>query len=256
MRKSFIAGNWKLNKKVSEAVEVSKAIKEGVINLSGADICICPTFTVLKSVYEIIKDSNIALGAQNIWYENQGAYTGEIGASSLLDVGCKYVIIGHSERRKYLNESDETIAHKTLSSLESGLIPIVCIGETLEERESGKAQKIIETQFSGACKNLPADKFSKVVIAYEPVWAIGTGKTATPEIAEEMHKFIRQLIKNRYNKELADNCRILYGGSVTPANIENLMKEPDIDGALVGGASLVPESFIELVKKSQNKQTQ
>ncbi|MDD2890063.1 MAG: triose-phosphate isomerase [bacterium] len=253
MRKSFIAGNWKLNKQVSEAVETSKTIKEGTKNLSGVDICICPTFTVLKSVYEITKDSNISLGAQNLWYENQGAYTGEIGASSLLDVGCKYVIIGHSERRKYLNESDEIIAHKTLSALEAGLIPIVCIGETLEDRESDKAQKVIETQFSGACKNLPADKFSKIIIAYEPVWAIGTGKTATPEIAEGMHKFIRQLIENKYTKELAENCRILYGGSVTPANIESLMKEKDIDGALVGGASLAPESFIEIVKKSQNK---
>lgn len=250
IRQYLIAGNWKLNKKCDEAITTANAIKEGLKDIHQLDICICPPFTALYPVYKVIKDSNISLGAQNIWYENQGAYTGEIGGPFLADVNCKYVLIGHSERRKYLAESDELIAKKIFPAIDVGLIPIVCVGETLEQRDAKQAYKVVETQFTGAMKNISEDRFSTVVIAYEPVWAIGTGRTATPETAQEMHKFIRGLIKNKYNSELADNCRILYGGSVTPTNIETLIKEPDIDGALVGGASLTPESFIEIVRKS------
>lgn len=250
MRRYLIAGNWKQNKKLLEAAEIADKIKEALKDSRDIDICICPPFTALYSVSQSIKGTNIHLGGQNLWYEQFGAYTGEIGGVFLKDVGCQYVIIGHSERRKFFGETDELIGRKLKSAIASNLIPIVCVGETLEERDSDRAYQVVETQINGIFKDTGDKDFSTVVIAYEPVWAIGTGRTATPETAKSMHKFIRELIGFRYTKELADECRVLYGGSVTPSNIESLIKEPDIDGALVGGASLVPESFVEIVNKS------
>jgi triosephosphate isomerase (TIM) len=250
MRRYLIAGNWKLNKTIEEAVTIANKIKDVLKDSKNIDICICPPFTSLYPVYKEIKNTNISLGAQNLWYEQAGAYTGEIAGKFLIDVGCKYVIVGHSERRKFFAETDELIGKKVNAATESNLIPIVCVGETLEERDTNQAYKVIETQFNGVFKNISLEKFSTIAIAYEPVWAIGTGRTATPDTAEEMHKFIRKLAWGRYTQKLAEGCRILYGGSVTPSNIESLIKEPDIDGALVGGASLIPESFIEIVRKS------
>ncbi|MBI4723448.1 MAG: triose-phosphate isomerase [Candidatus Stahlbacteria bacterium] len=275
MKKYLIAGNWKMNKKIEEAKELATQIKDelqGVVSsphsnkvnnvenpvrnpaaggaAGGVEIAIFPPFTALYEVYKVIRGSNIGLGAQNMWYEKKGAYTGEIAPSFIMDAGCKYVIIGHSERRKYINESNELINRKIKIAITSELIPILCVGETLEEREKGKTEKVIEEEVKYGLEEITEMDMAKTVIAYEPVWAIGTGKTATPEMAEEIHKFIRNIIKNKYNQEVAENMRILYGGSVTQDNIEKLIAEPDIDGALVGGASIQADSFIQIVKRT------
>lgn len=248
MRKPFIAGNWKMYTNVEEARKLAIALKNKVISVKDVDIVVAPPFTNLVPVYEIIKDSNIKLSAQNLFNENYGAYTGEVNADMILSAGCKYVIIGHSERRQYFKEDDMLLRKKVKNALEKGLIPIFCIGETLEERESNVTEKVIDSQIKNGLSSLSIDEFQKVIIAYEPVWAIGTGKTATPQQAQDVHAFIRKLISSIYNEETAMNTIILYGGSVKPDNVKSLMAEKDIDGALVGGASLKAEDFTKIIK--------
>jgi triosephosphate isomerase len=246
-RKPIIAGNWKMNKTVAEARDLASKLIPLVSGVKDRDIVLAPTFTALSAVSETIKDTNMALAAQDLFWEDKGAFTGEISAEMLLDLGCKYVIIGHSERRQYFGETDETVNRKVRQALNKGLLPIVCVGELLSEREAGKANEVIDRQVTGALKGVTTDEMRKIVIAYEPVWAIGTGKTASPEQANEIHAFIRQKVKNMHNADVAALLRIQYGGSVTPENVSQLMAKPDIDGALVGGASLKPESFAALV---------
>lgn len=243
MRRPFIAANWKMNKTISEARDFIAAFIPSVKGIDDSDIVIAPPFTALYSVAELIKGSNIRLSAQNVFYEEKGAFTGEVSPLMLKDVGCHYVIVGHSERRQYFGENDEVLNKKVKASLKNGLEVIFCIGETLKEREDGMTFKVLERQIKEGLKDID---MSRIVVAYEPVWAIGTGRTATPEQAQEAHAFIREKI--RAISEIADIIRILYGGSVTPDNIDSLMACPDVDGALVGGASLKPESFERIVK--------
>jgi len=248
MRKPLIAGNWKMYKTPTEAQNLANNIKIQLHDANDADVVICPPFTALVAVQEIIKDSDISLGAQNMYWKNEGAFTGEISPAFLLDLGCKYVIIGHSERRQHFKETDEEINKKIKAAVEHGLTPILCVGETIDEREKGETENIVERELTNALSGLNYDDIKNIIIAYEPIWAIGTGKTATPEIAEAVHKFIRSFIENNYNSEVATELRILYGGSIKPDNIRELMKEPDIDGGLVGGASLKAESFVEIAR--------
>jgi triosephosphate isomerase len=244
VRKPIIAGNWKMFKTEAEAVDFAKKIKPQVADVHDRIVLICPPFPVLSKVADEIRDSNVALGAQNLYWEDQGAFTGEVSAPMLKAVGCTYVIIGHSERRQYFGETDETVNKKLKAALKHRLDPIVCIGETLEQREKGETFKVIEKQFKEGTKGLGTGDWKQVIIAYEPVWAIGTGKTATPDQAQEVHAFIRKLLPQK----VADGVRILYGGSVKPENIKELMAQPDIDGGLVGGASLKLDSFTKIVK--------
>jgi triosephosphate isomerase len=246
-RKPIIAGNWKMNMTTTQARDLASKLIPLVASVRDRDIVLAPTFTSLQAVAEAIKGTNMALAAQNLFWEDKGAFTGEISAEMLLDSGCKYVIIGHSERRQYFGETDETVNKKVRQALNKGLLPIVCVGELLSEREAGKANDVIDRQVSGALKGVTAAEMQKIVIAYEPVWAIGTGKTATPDQANEIHAFIRSKVKAMYPAEVAESLRIQYGGSVTPDNVSQLMAKPDIDGALVGGASLKPDSFAALV---------
>jgi len=252
MRKTIIAGNWKMYKTVNEAIELANGLKRELFQLSGpgVDIVLCPPFTALSEVFEVISESDIQLGGQDVYWQEEGAFTGEVSCKMLKDVGCKFVIIGHSERRQYFSETNESVNNKIKAALNCGLTPIMCVGETLAEREKNLTFKVLEGHVVNGLKGLSEEDALKTVIAYEPVWAIGTGKTATPEQAEEVHKYIRELIKKVYNKEIADGVRIQYGGSVKPENIAELMKQPDIDGALVGGASLKVESFSQIVKKA------
>jgi triosephosphate isomerase len=237
-----------MNKTASEARDLATKLAPLVAGVKDREIVLAPAFTALQTVGEAITGTNMSLAAQNLHWEDKGAFTGEISAEMLLVLGCKYVIIGHSERRQYFGETDETVNKKVRQALNKGLLPIVCVGELLAEREAGKANEVIERQVTGGLKGVSAAEMQKIVIAYEPVWAIGTGKTATPEQANEIHAFIRGKVKSMYNAEVADGLRIQYGGSVTPENVSSLMAKPDIDGALVGGASLKPESFAALVK--------
>ena len=237
-----------MNMTATQARELASKLVPLVASVKDRDIVLGPPFTSLSAVAETIKGSNIGLSAQNLHWEDKGAFTGEVSAEMLLDLGCRYVIIGHSERRQYFGETDETVNRKAKQALRKGLLPILCVGETLAEREAGKLNDIIGRQVTGGLKDISADDMKKVVIAYEPVWAIGTGKTATPEQANEVHALIRQKVKALYSADIAEGLRIQYGGSVTPENISTLMAMPDIDGALVGGASLKPESFAALVK--------
>ena len=246
-RRPIIAGNWKMNKTSTEARDLASKLIPLVSGVKDRDIVLAPPFTSIPAVAETVKGTNMALSAQDLFWEEKGAFTGEISAEMLLDLGCKYVIIGHSERRQFFGETDETVNKKVRQALNKGLLPIVCAGELLSEREAGKANEVIERQVVGALKGVTAAEMQKIVIAYEPVWAIGTGKTATPDQANEIHAFIRQKIKSMYNGDVAGALRIQYGGSVTPENVSTLMAKPDIDGALVGGASLKPESFAALV---------
>ena len=247
-RTPIIAGNWKMNKTASEARDLAMALIPLVKEVKDREIVLGPPFTSLQAVAERIKGTNIALSSQNLFWEDNGAFTGEISADMLLDLGCKYVIIGHSERRQIFGETDETVNKRLKQALKKGLLPIVCVGETLNERESNKTNDIVGRQITGAFRDISAEDMKKVVIAYEPVWAIGTGKTATPEQAEEVHQFIRGQIAAAYGDPVAGGLRIQYGGSVTPDNASTLMAMPDIDGALVGGASLKPDSFAAIVK--------
>ncbi len=251
MRKTIIAGNWKLNKTPREALALANELKREVLDVQGVDIVICPPFTALDIVNEAILETNIALGAQNIYWQDSGAFTGEISAPMIKDLGATYVIVGHSERRQFFGETNETVAKRIRAALTHGLTPIVCVGENLAERESNKTFDVIKNHCEGSLAGLTADEMTKLVIAYEPVWAIGTGKTATPEQAQEVHAYIRGLLEKMFNKEVAQSVRIQYGGSVTPENISILIAKPDIDGALVGGASLKAPSFAAIVKSAR-----
>jgi triosephosphate isomerase len=247
MRKPFMAGNWKMNKNAKEAVSLAKSLKDKLKDVNDRDILICPSFTVLNAVYEEVKGSNIKLGAQNMYFEDSGAYTGEVSPIMLKDF-CEYVILGHSERREFFDETDEMVNKKVKKALQHGLKPILCIGETLEQREKNETFDIIKNQLKNSLKGIDKDNIKKIIIAYEPVWAIGTGKNATPEQAEDVHAFIRKEIEKIYGKETASGIIILYGGSVKPDNVKDLMEKENIDGALVGGASLDAESFSKIVK--------
>lgn len=248
MRKPIIAGNWKMNNTIKEAVELVNGLKRELSNVETVDIVVCPAFTALSDVNELTMDSNISLGAQNIFWEEKGAFTGEIAPNMLVDAGCKYVIIGHSERRQYFAETNETVSKRIKAALSVGLKPIVCVGEVLAEREAGKTFDVIKDHVTGSLAGLSNDDMRSIVLAYEPVWAIGTGKTATKEQAQEVHKYIRDLLKDFFDDEVAAETRIQYGGSVKPENIKELISQEDLDGALVGGASLKIDSFSAIVK--------
>lgn len=248
MRRFLIAGNWKMNMDAASSVALAESLKKEAADITDVDIAVCPPFVYIPQVVAALKGSNIGVGAQNAYFEKEGAFTGEISMKMLQDIGCKYVILGHSERRHILHESSELVNLKVLAALEAGLIPIVCLGELLAEREAGCTAQVVRRQFEGSFSGVSAADMNKVVIAYEPVWAIGTGKVATPEQAEEVHLGIRLLLTERYNKELAENVQIQYGGSVKADNATDLLSKPNIDGALVGGASLKADSFIGIVK--------
>ncbi|MBU1783746.1 MAG: triose-phosphate isomerase [Candidatus Omnitrophica bacterium] len=252
MRRPMIAGNWKMYKDVNEAAALVADLKRVVFDIDNVDIVVIPPFTDLSDVGEMLIESNIALGAQNCFWEREGAFTGEISAKMLKSVRCVYVTIGHSERRKYFGETDETVNRRIKAVLDNGLVPIVCVGETLEERENARTIEVVRTQVSGALKGLSEEYIEPMVIAYEPVWAIGTGRTATPGQAQEVHAMIRGLLKEMYSSSLSEGKRILYGGSVKPENIEDLMKEEDIDGGLIGGASLKADSFAALAQTTSD----
>lgn len=247
MRKILIAANWKMNKTKQEAEDYIIKFLPLVRNVHDRDIVLCVPFTLLYIVNKLISDSNIKLGAQNMYIEEKGAYTGEISPVMLKDAGCKYVILGHSERRKYFNETDQFINKKVHVAVKHGLTPIVCIGETLQEREQGKTFEVLKYQVENSLANLSTMDAEKIVIAYEPVWAIGTGKNATPQQAQEAQQFIREKYAQMYGSVVAEKVRILYGGSITPENFKSIMEQKDVDGGLVGGASLDPESFYKIV---------
>ena len=251
MRTPIIAGNWKLNKTISEAVALTTTLKALIADVNGVEIIVAPPFTALAAVSDTIADSSICLSAQDVYSEDSGAFTGEVSAPMLKDVGCDYVIIGHSERRQYFSETNESVNQKVKAALAHALKPIICVGEQLEEREAGRTEAVIEDHVSGGIAGLSAAELSSCVIAYEPVWAIGTGKTATPVQAQEVHSFIRGLLTTAYSAEVASGLCIQYGGSVKPENAAELMAQPDVDGALVGGASLEAESFAQIVKFAQ-----
>ena len=247
MRRPFIAGNWKMNLNCAAAVALAEGVAKGAERLDGVDLAVCPPSCYLDAVGRAIAGSKVVLGAQNMYHEKDGAFTGELSAAMLCDLGCKCVILGHSERRHVLGETDAAINRKVHAALAAGLIPIVCVGELLAEREAGQTLPVIRRQFDGSLAGLSADQMMKIVIAYEPVWAIGTGKVATPQQAEDVHLALRKLMEERYNKVLAEAVRIQYGGSVKPENAAQLLKQPDIDGALVGGASLKADQFLGIV---------
>ncbi|MEG8945987.1 triose-phosphate isomerase [Rosettibacter firmus] len=252
MRTKVVAGNWKMNNDINSSVTLINEIKKGLNQKNiNVKVIICPPFTSLETAYALIKETPIKLGAQNMYFEKSGAFTGEISPLMLKSVGCEYVILGHSERRTIFMESNQLINKKIKAAISNGLNPIFCIGETLEEREAGKTFNVVETQIREGLANLSEQELSNLIIAYEPVWAIGTGRNATPEQAEEVHKFIRDLIANLYSKEFAEKLIIQYGGSVKPENSKDLMSQPDIDGALVGGACLNAESFIKIIESAQ-----
>lgn len=248
MRKPIIAGNWKMYKTVQESVSTLNDLKPKISGISDREIVMCPVFTCLKSVCDTAKGSNIKIGAQDLFWEEKGAFTGEISANQVKDTGCTYVIIGHSERRQFFHETNETVGKKLLAALKAGLTPIACIGETLSERDSGKTFAVNEKQIREGLGVLSQEQVKSIVIAYEPVWAIGTGKVATPAQAEEVHIYIRKTIAGMFGQDVADVLRILYGGSVKPENISELMEQKNIDGALVGGASLEADSFAKIIK--------
>jgi len=247
-RLPFIAGNWKMNKTVGEAVDLVRELKTALSGVKGVEVAVAPPFTALFAVHKEIEGSPIRLAAQNLYWEEKGAFTGEISPVMLKEVGCHYAVIGHSERRQFFGETDETVNRRIKAALAHSLKVIVCIGETLKEREGEKTFSVIERQIGGGLKGLGDQEMKNVVIAYEPVWAIGTGKTATPEQAEEVHGFIRSKLEKLYSREVSEEIRIQYGGSVTPENVRGLMNQPNIDGALVGGASLKADSFSRIVR--------
>ncbi len=249
-RKPFIAGNWKMFKTIPEAVETVKAIKEASHSLAEAELVVIPPFTALNEAKKILASSSVRLGAQNLFWEEKGAFTGEVSPLMLKDAGCEFVVIGHSERREHFGETDETVNKKLKAALRHQLIPIMCIGESLEEREKGKTIEKVEGQLRQGLDGVGKEEMSRLIIAYEPIWAIGTGRTATPAQAEEVHRFIREKLAESYGKETASYAIILYGGSVKPANTRELMIEKNINGALVGGASLEAESFLEIAREA------
>jgi triosephosphate isomerase (TIM) len=248
MRKPVIAGNWKMYKLHDEAVDSALALKPLVANTTHCEVVIAPVFTALKAIANRLDASNIMIAGQDCAIQNEfGAHTGEIAPAMLKDIGCSHVIIGHSERRQFYAETDDSVNKKTMAAAAAGITAIVCVGEDLSERESGKAESVVKTQLTGGLTGLTVSDMERIIIAYEPVWAIGTGKTATPEQAQEMHGFIRAVLAGTHGADTANATRILYGGSVKPENIAELMSQSDVDGALVGGASLEAESFAKIV---------
>lgn len=248
MRKMIVAGNWKMNTDINEAKELALGLKEKLANYNGdKEVIVAPPYINMSEVRSIIKDTPIRLSSQNCASEISGAYTGEVSVNMIKSVGADAVIIGHSERREYFKESDEILLKKLKLTLEAGLKPIFCFGEVLEERESGEHESTVKAQLSETVFKLTEAEFEKVILAYEPVWAIGTGKVATPDQAQEMHAYIRSLIVNNFNKELAENTTILYGGSCKPNNAKELFSQNDVDGGLIGGASLKPEDFVAII---------
>jgi triosephosphate isomerase len=247
MRKPVVAGNWKMYKTAAETAAFFEKFALFVANASHADVVVCVPFVNLPAAVMAARWTAIGIGAQDVFWLKEGAYTGEVSAPMLASAGCRWVIIGHSERRQYFGETEETVFKKTVAALEAGLNPIVCVGERLEERESNATEAVCGAQFAGGVGGLTPAQFARIVIAYEPVWAIGTGKTATPEMAAAAHKFLRGEVRRQFGADSAASCRILYGGSVKPDNVKGLMAQPEIDGALVGGASLDPTSFASIV---------
>jgi triosephosphate isomerase len=247
MRRPVIAGNWKMFKTVAETRAFFSAFKPLVASTTHCDIVVAPTFTSLAAAAEAASGSNIAISAQNMHFEKQGAFTGEVSAAMVVEAGCRYVILGHSERRHIFGETDEIVAKKTVAALDAGLMPIVCVGETLDERNAKQTEAVLARQFTGGLGALTDEQFSRILLAYEPVWAIGTGRTATPEMAGDAHGFLRDQAASRFTSDRAADLRILYGGSVKPDNVRGLMAQLEIDGALVGGASLEAASFASIV---------
>ena len=237
-----------MNKTVSEAVGLVEEIKGHLSDISQVEVAVCPPFTALDAVSKVLCGSDIGLGAQNMYWELKGAFTGELSAEMLLTSGCRYVILGHSERRAYFGETNETVNRKLNAALDAGLIPIVCVGETLEQRDAGVTERIVEEHVSRALDGISSDQAERIVLAYEPVWAIGTGRTATPEQAQEVHTFIRALLERLYDASTSGRVRIQYGGSVKTDNANDLFSQPDIDGGLIGGAALEADSFVRIVK--------
>lgn len=248
MRRKIIAGNWKMNNDINATKNLISSLIKSLTNNENCDIIVCPPFTSLSEACSQLKGSVIKVGAQNMYFENEGAFTGEISAQMLKGAGCEFVILGHSERRAIFNESDPLINKKIKKAISSGLRPIFCVGETLEQRENGVTKDVIKTQVNGGLKDVSTEEIKNLIIAYEPVWAIGTGRNATPEQAQEVHEFIRALIKEKYSEQISDNLIIQYGGSVKPDNAKDLLSQKDIDGALVGGASLKADSFLGIIK--------
>jgi triosephosphate isomerase len=248
MRTKFVAGNWKMFTTTTSAVQLARGVVHGCVGISGVNVAVCPPFPFLGLVAEAVRGSDVTLGAQNLYPEKEGAYTGEVSPTMLLDVGCQWVILGHSERRHKLGENDAFINRKVQAAFAAGLRVILCIGETLEEREAGKTETVLETQIEGGLKGVAAKNLSCLVIAYEPVWAIGTGRNATPEQAQSAHYFIRGQISAHFGEEPARQLPIQYGGSVKPENARVILGQPDVDGALVGGASLQADSFLAIVR--------
>jgi len=247
VRRNFVAGNWKMNTSLAEAVALARAVADGSAG-TAVDLAVAPPYVYLAAVADAVKGSGVAVSAQNMYFEAKGAFTGEVSAQMLLDVGCSYVILGHSERRHIMGESDELINRKVKAALAAGLNPILCIGELLEEREAGRTSAVCERHVTEGLAGVNASDMARVTIAYEPVWAIGTGRTATPEQAQEVHAEVRALIGKLYGPDVAGALRIQYGGSVKPENAAALMSQPDVDGALVGGASLKADSFLAIAK--------
>lgn len=252
MRKFLIAGNWKMNNDVKATGEFVRKIKTKGLGKYDVDILLCPPFTSIAAMKENLADTPVHIGGQNLHQEVKGAFTGEISAEMLLSSGCDHVLIGHSERRQYFGETDAGVNAKTKRALEAGLLPVVCIGESLEERQAEITKKVIETQLTGSLADLSAEQMKKVVIAYEPVWAIGTGMTASPEQAQDVHAFIRELLGKMFDNTTADNTRILYGGSAKLENAEELLRQKDIDGLLIGGASLKVDDFSGIIEIAHN----
>ena len=252
VRKFLIAGNWKMNLNSSESAELARDIASMIGRQTEVSVCLCPPATSLQAVAEVVNDSNICVGGQNMHFESTGAYTGEISAEMLRHLFCKFVILGHSERREYFGETDAIVNKKVLAALAATLNPILCVGETLEQREAGKAKDVIKSQIELALQGVSEENYEGLVIAYEPVWAIGTGKTATPDMAEEMHAEIRCQLAGVIKEESAEKIRILYGGSMKPENAKALLAQPNIDGGLIGGASLKAVSFSEIVESALN----
>jgi triosephosphate isomerase len=249
-RKLIIAGNWKCNKTVAESVALVTDLKRELTAVKEVDIVVCPAFTALDAVSKAIIESNIRLGAQNMGENGYGAFTGEVAPGMLRDLSVRYVVLGHSERRQYQKESDELIARKAIAAHAANLIPIVCVGETLNEREAGITERVVETQVRGSLAGLSAEQVEATVVAYEPVWAIGTGKTASSAQAQEVHAFIRKVLSQMHGDAVARRVRIQYGGSVKASNAREILSQPDVDGALVGGASLEAKGFVDLIRNS------
>lgn len=251
MRKKFIAGNWKMNTSRAEGVALATAIAAKAADSPNVEVAVCPPSLYLEAVGQAIKGSTVGLGAQNCYHEAKGAFTGENSPAMLVDIGCKYVIIGHSERRQIFKESNHDVNRKVLAALGVGLTPIVCVGESLEQRQSGQTAAVVREQIEGSLASLSVEQMLKIVIAYEPIWAIGTGVVATPQQAEEVHADLRKLLETRYTPEVAASVRIQYGGSVNAENAATLLSQPNIDGALVGGAALKAEGFLAIISAAR-----